>query len=633
MIININLLLAAPAAAGPAGPAPDLRRVAALLDYVSGDYARAVGPGGQLLSAAELQEQVGFVQDAAHELRAGLDGPGEDLAARCDALAREVAGKAQPAVVAGEAAAIRNEIARRYHVALLPQRPPDLARGAQVYGQTCAACHGVDGKPRTDLELLTRPPDFTAREDVGPLSPQRVFTAATYGVPRTQMPAFDSGLTDDERWDSAFYVLALAHPAEPAARERGRQLARTALAPESYLELAPLSDDELRARFGKAGLSAEQEDEALAGLRGGPFVAPTVQPQALAQARHGVQEAVQLADRGDPDGARRLLVSAYLDHFEPHEAGLRARDPDLVRDIESSFLALRSSLGAPAAEREGNAARLDALLEKADARPSGGGLIAFAAALAIALREGVEAALMIAALLALLRKAGRESDARAVHAGWISALAAGALTWWLSGALLARISGAQREWIEGLLQLALAAMILYASHWLFAAMSSRKLMSMFFRRTMAGASALVVLGITFTSVYREMFEVVLFFRGLLLEEPGRGAAVAAGAAAGVGALAGLVAIFGRIGKKMRPRLLLMGCGALLTGLAVLMVGNGVRSLQIVGALPLTVWGGFEAPSLGLYATREGIAAQTLVLLGLGGSALWNYLHQHVSRPA
>ncbi|HUJ27184.1 MAG TPA: c-type cytochrome [Myxococcales bacterium] len=632
MIINLNFLLGAAAPAAPAGPAPDLRRVTALLDYVSGDYARAVGPGGELLSATELQEQEGFVEDAAHELRAGASGQGGDLAARCEALARDVAAKAPPSFVASEAEALRNEIARRYHVALLPQKAPDLARGAQVYAQACAACHGADGRPRSDLELQTKPPDFTLREDAGPLSPQRIFTASTYGVPRTQMPAFDSGLSDQERWDAAFYLLALAHPAAAGAREKGLELARTALVPTSYLELAPLSDDELRARLGKAGLSPPRQDEALAGLRGGPFVEATVQPQALTQARHGVQEAVKLARMGDAEGARRVLVSAYLDHFEPHEAGLRARDPDLVRDIESAFLALRASLDEPS-QLEGNAARLDSLLEKADARPAGGGLIAFAAALAIALREGVEAALLVAALLALLRKAGRESDARAVHAGWLSALAAGAVTWWLSGALLALVTGAQREWIEGLLQLVLAAMILYASHWLFAAMSSRKLMSVFFQRTMAGASALVVLGITFTSVYREMFEVVLFFRGLMLEEPGRGAAVAGGAAAGVGVLVALVALFGRIGKKLRPRLLLMGCGALLTGLAVLMVGNGVRSLQIVGALPLTVWGGFELPSLGLYATREGIVSQSLVLLGLGGSALWNYVHQHVSRPA
>src|SRR5207248_3248020 len=81
---------------------------------------------------------------------------------------------------------------------------------------------------------------------------------------------------------------------------------------------------------------------------------------------------------------------------------------------------------------------------------------------------------------------------------------------------------------EGVLQLVLAGLILYASHWLFSAMTSRRMVSMFFHRTVAGASSAVVLGLTFIAVYREMFETVLFFRGLMLESPRRGGAVAAG---------------------------------------------------------------------------------------------------------
>jgi len=334
-----------------------------------------------------------------------------------------------------------------------------------------------------------------------------------------------------------------------------------------------------------------------------------------------VQKAVSLAGRGDREAARRLLLSAYLDHFEPHEPGLRATDPSLVREVESAFLALRASVES-GKELEANADRLDALLERADARPAGGALVAFLAALAIALREGAEAALLIAAMLALLRKAGREDDAHAVHIGWITALLAGAATWWGSGLLLAHISGAHREWIEGVLQLVLAGLILYASHWLFSAMTSRRMVSMFFHRTVAGASSAVVLGLTFIAVYREMFETVLFFRGLMLESPRRGGAVAAGALAGLLGLFALVAAFQRLGKKLKPRLLMVTCGVMLCGLAVLMVGNGVRSLQVLGALPLTVWGAFELPALGLYATREGLLAQAVVLIGLVISALW-----------
>src|SRR5207253_1364524 len=136
-----------------------------------------------------------------------------------------------------------------------------------------------------------------------------------------------------------------------------------------------------------------------------------------------------------------------------------------------------------------------------------------------------------------------------------------------------------------------------------------------------------MLGLSFMVVYREMFEAGLFFRGLLLEVPGTGAAVAAGAAAGLLTLVGLVAAFQRVGRRLRPRPLLLSCGILLCLLAVLMVGHGVRSLQILGALPLTVWGAFQVPALGVYATREGLLAQALVVLLLALSALWTALRR------
>ena len=629
LIFSLGALPAVAAAAAPPAapvlrsePEPQpLRRVVALLDYVTGDYARAIGPGGEVLSESEHQEQVGFVRDAARELRADVDGQGEDLARRLDALGTAVEGRAAPLLVAAQAKGVRDEIVQRFQVVLLPLKPPDLAQGAQVYAQSCAACHGLDGHPNLGLGLETKLPDFGSLEEVKPLSPQRIFNAVTYGVPRTQMPAYDTGLDDDARWDVAFYVLALAHP---GAAPRGLELARAALLPTRYRDLAALTDEGLRARLQAAGLPLPEQEQALVALRGGPFssAASGAQPQGLAQARHDVATAASLAHRGDPAAARRTLISAYLDHFEPHEASLRARDSGLVAEVETAFLALRGAIEA-GRDVDPSAARLDALLERADAHPAGGALVAFVAALAIALREGVEAALLVAAMLGLLRKAGRAADARAVHLGWLSALLAGAGTWWLSGLLLSRLSGAHRELIEGVLQLVLAALILYASHWLFHAMNSRKVIATFFQRTMAGASSAVVLGITFIAVYREMFETVLFFRGLVLESPGFGAAVFSGALAGLVLLFGLVLAFQRVGKKLKPRFFLATCGTLLSGLAVLMVGNGVRSLQVLGVLPLTVWGAFQLPALGFYATREGLLAQGAVLAFLIGSALWN----------
>ncbi|TMB07054.1 MAG: c-type cytochrome, partial [Deltaproteobacteria bacterium] len=179
----LSLTLAAAAVGAQPGDTQLLRRVVALLDYVGGDYARAVGEHGEVLSQAEHAEQIGFVEDAARELRADVNGSGEDLAKRLDALRQRVAERAPPAEVAQSAQAVRDEIVQRFNVVLLPQRAPDVRRGKQVYAQSCAACHGADGHPNVALGLETRPPDF--QSETGPLTPQRIFSAATYGVPKT----------------------------------------------------------------------------------------------------------------------------------------------------------------------------------------------------------------------------------------------------------------------------------------------------------------------------------------------------------------------------------------------------------------------------------------------------------------
>src|SRR5260370_2995304 len=108
LILSFSLAAAAalPAAGeepkAEASEAQPLRRVVALLDYVSGDYARAVGPSGELLSEAEHQEQIGFVKDAARELRTDAGAQGEHLAQKLDALAKKLADRAPPSHVAAQ---------------------------------------------------------------------------------------------------------------------------------------------------------------------------------------------------------------------------------------------------------------------------------------------------------------------------------------------------------------------------------------------------------------------------------------------------------------------------------------------------------------------------------------------------
>ena len=258
--VLVALLAAAdPAARERAG------RASALLSYVAGDYAVAVGPRGEILSPEELAEQGQFVREAAAELRASS---AEDLAGELDQLAGRVDARAAPPEVIGRAQRMATLIAQRFDLAVLPRAQPDLRRGQRLYRQACAACHGPDGTPppAERLPLPTRPVAFASKPDMSRLSPQRVFSAATYGVPGTAMPSFGDALTLGERWDLAFYALTLAHKGA-RERARGEELLRKAPRTPDFLQLAVRSDDQLRAALSRSGLSPADREAVLSAVR------------------------------------------------------------------------------------------------------------------------------------------------------------------------------------------------------------------------------------------------------------------------------------------------------------------------------------------------------------------------------
>jgi high-affinity iron transporter len=242
-------------------------RASALISYVAADYPTAVGPGGEVLSPEELAEQGQFVREAAAELRASA---AEDLAGELDALALRVEARAAPAEVIGGAQRITARIAQRFDLAMLPRREPDLRRGQRLYRQACGACHGADGTPppAERLPLPTRPVAFASRPETARMSPQRVFAAATYGVPGTAMPSFGETLGEDERWDLAFFALTLPH-ADRRERVRGERLLRKAPRRPDYLQLAVRSDDQLRAALSHSNLSPSDREAVLSAVRNG----------------------------------------------------------------------------------------------------------------------------------------------------------------------------------------------------------------------------------------------------------------------------------------------------------------------------------------------------------------------------
>jgi high-affinity iron transporter len=258
-VLLVLLAAADPALLNHAG------RAAALVSYVAGDYAVAVGPRGEVLSPEELAEQGQFVREAAAELR---EAGSEDLARESDDLGVRIDAHAVPPEVIERAQRLSSRIAQKFGLAMLPPAQPDLARGARIYRQACAACHGAQGTPPTPerLPLSTRPPAFASKPEAARLSPQRIFSAATYGVPGTAMPSFADALSEAERWNVAFFALTLAH-SDRRERQRGEELLRKAPRTPDYLQLAVRNDDQLRAALSHSGLTPADREAVLSAVR------------------------------------------------------------------------------------------------------------------------------------------------------------------------------------------------------------------------------------------------------------------------------------------------------------------------------------------------------------------------------
>ena len=255
----------------------EAQRAVGLIEYVSSDYVLAVSADGAVLDTEEWEEQREILTEVREILAADAERAGGTPPARANRLDRHLAGAerlvmrhARPSDVQHVLRALRQDVIERYALRLSPVELPDLAHGRALYRQACTACHGREGRGKTPLtaRLEPAPPDFLNERFNRTLTPAHVFNVLTFGVPGTPMPAF-APLSERERWDLAFYVLALRHEAAEAASPCAAPEALVTAGPAQpgTAELAELSDTELQQHLRRAGVPDECVQAACSRLR------------------------------------------------------------------------------------------------------------------------------------------------------------------------------------------------------------------------------------------------------------------------------------------------------------------------------------------------------------------------------
>ena len=591
-----------------------------LLDYIAVDYREAVADG-RVINQLEYDEMLEFSSTVSAKL-AGLPAKPEraSLSRDAQALQSAIAAKAAPADIAGRAKSLAARLLAAYPVPLAPAKAPDIARGAALYAQNCASCHGAKGEgPSPEFAKLDPPPiAFADRDRARDRSVFGLYQVITQGLEGTAMQSYAS-LPEEERWALAFHSGRLAFGDAAAGERIWREDPQVRALIPDMAALVALTPAELEAKLG-----ADRAGAVTAYLRSNPH-ALGQGPNgnlSLQLARERLRESVTALSRGDRAEANRLALSAYLDGFEPVEAVLATRDGGLMRRVEESMAGFRQAIvrGSGEAQLRTRLSETEALLDEAEAAlaPQAESSVAtFLGSFAILLREGLEALLVVIAMIAFLRKANRPEALRYVHGGWIAALAAGGATWAVATYAIG-ISGASREITEGFGALVAALVLLSVGVWMHGKAQAdewRRYIAAKMQGALSRGSAWFLFGLAFLVVYREAFETILFYAALWNE--GNGGAILGGALAAVAVLCVIAYAMLRLSRKLPITQFFRWSAILIAILAVVLIGKGIGALQEAGTLPITPLPGVpRIDLLGLLPTLQAVGAQLLMIVAL-----------------
>jgi high-affinity iron transporter len=605
-----------------------VRRIAGIASLAAQEYAIGVR-NGKVVAPAEVEEARLFLAEARRTAELLPAEGRRDAMAELDLLVAMVTSMAPPDSVGARAHRLATDLATRFGVSLdeVPAHPPSLVRGAEIYRTQCSACHGVlgrgDGPAATGL--IPPPADLTDFRNLSDATPLDFYRRITIGVAGTTMPAYENRLSNEERWSVALYSTVLRLPrAVGDAPTAARDFATTATMSDVALAalLAPGADPAspaIRSQVAAARTFGATGD---AGVDAG---------RVFAEVRRQLDTVLAMADDGRHDQASTTAFDAYMT-FEQVERQVRARNPTLANALEAGFGALRARAagGAPPAELVVIHNRLLADLENGERSigDRGSPLNLFLQSLVLLLREGLEAILVVGALLAFLVKVGAGHRRRDIHIGVGAAIGASLLTALLLETIF-QASRASQETLEGGVMLLATAMLFYVSYWLLSKIEVAK-WNQFVRGRVQDAvssgSALALATVAFLAVYREGFETVLFYKALFLAGAGSVAPVLSGMLVGGVVLAFVYYAIHRWGVRIPLKPFFVITSLFLYYMAFVFAGKGVAELQEGGNIGTTVlqWAP-RWPALGIYPTLESLALQGLLIVLLALGLVWTFV--------
>ncbi|WP_165776716.1 FTR1 family iron permease [Bifidobacterium simiarum] len=360
-----------------------------------------------------------------------------------------------------------------------------------------------------------------------------------------------------------------------------------------------------------------------------------------------LDNAVKAYENGDAAKGATLVNDAYYQHYEKlgfEKTVLSAISGNRVSEVEYQFKLSRSSMnqGKPVSEVKQYVEQLKTMLTTDAAKLDGGaadqegGALKFLTsavgqAFLILIREGLEALLVVAAVIAYLVKSGNRRFTKWIYVGVLAGLAGSGViavifTLMFGGA------GEEQEIMEGICALIAMCMLLWTSNWMLNK-SSVEAWNRYIRNKTESAVASVTSQVesgdkvafgtvvslamlSFLAVFREGAETVIFYQSIYtMSQDTKGMWIGGIAAAIVLVIIFLIIRFTSVKIPIGP--FFMVTSILMSVLVVVFAGGGVHALIEGDLLPAMYLPGVPTNDwIGLYPYVESIVAQVLAAIAV-----------------
>ena len=238
-------------------------------------------------------------------------------------------------------------------------------------------------------------------------------------------------------------------------------------------------------------------------------------------------------------------------------------------------------------------------------------------AMLILLREGVEALLIVMALVTTLKAAKMKKGLKWVYTGAVMGILASlAIAVLLQFLFPAVSSGSNREIIEGAVGIFAVLMMILVGIWLHSKSSIKKwndFMESQMKAVTATGSFISMFALSFLAVFREGAETILFYAGIYPRIDKAGFFLGIGLALLV--LFVLALVMNKASAYFKPHRIFLILTWLIYALAFKMLGVSIHALQLTNILPSHLINGF--PSIdwaGIYPSLEVVTCQLIFVV-------------------